>query len=202
MPSLSMQAARRKEYPEQGFEYIQQEVEEIVDGKKQKVLKQVKKPGSLTDVFYLTFKHPVTDKWTRVGISYASKRMNIAPEDIRNFEAENNIKPAIVQKELYYRKNTQGLWQEILGAKMTPDCYEDVTFDYYDKWRPEAYQGMPDELGPKRPGSPNPDELKIHMMEKMLNLSYAREQGRSAQAAIFWGKDTPVVKGEISEPLT
>ena len=171
--ALSIQAAKRREYPEMV------EDNAVSDGK------VVKRRVPITDVFYLVFKSPNDNKYYRQGISYERKVSRIAIQDLRNFEAENNVRPSAVQRELSYRWNeTKKMWEDILGAKKTADCYENCTGEYNLIWRPEAYKNYPDPLGTYTPAQIDPKDYQIDMLQRQLGLQQAKEQNRIAPMSV------------------
>lgn len=189
--TLSNTAARRREYPEMGTDT--KWVQADGDPKPKKVETRV----PLTDVFYLTFIHPETQAYVRHAISYSKKVTRLAAEDIRIFEEEMQVRPALVQKELYYVRNeAKGLWEEIKGAKNHFTHYEDVTDDYYDIWRPSAYpKDSPFEdpyKNKQRPAPVDPTQFKLDMSQRRLALMDAKERGLTTPMATF---STPGVAG-------
>ena len=176
MAGISVQAARRKEYPEMG-EDVQIHQEEDPTTHKMKS-KQVRVPVKLTNTFWFTYRSPITGQYERQALTYSQNKTRILETDIRNWEAEIGVRPSMVQRELNYVVDPKKkLWVEIQGSKLSPDCYEDCTDDYNNHWRPDAYRNSEDPYaGSRQPKKIDVMEFRLHMSNRKIGLMEAREK--------------------------
>jgi hypothetical protein len=203
--ALSVQAARRKEYPEMGEDVRMVSEPDPVTGKNKS--KQARVPVKLTNTFWFTYRNPNTGKYERQALTYGLNKTRLLATDIRNWESEIGVMPSLVQRELNYTwDEKKKMWVEIMGSKNAPECYDDCTDDYFDHWRPDAMLNQEDPFkGMRRPKEINVMEFRLHLMERKMGLMEAKE--RNLVVPIYahntqTGEQAGMTKGQFEAPLS